>query len=224
MPGFNIPYDNIKAKDLGSRNIDCSDLGDSGVEYERSVPLSNIESIRSYRWIFDLFDPFKSNVLGNTKITSAAPGDLLCYLKKADRPSLEFDEIPIHNGPRTTYRPGQFKCNPITLEFYEILGPGSTWVDGAAVRMYEWMRRAMFRSRKSVYGTHKDYTFNARLMLLDGHGQPIHIYGLFNCFAVKITPSELNYENDNIATITATIRYDDYTETMVNGGGKKEIT
>jgi hypothetical protein len=28
----------------------------------------------------------------------------------------------------------------------------------------------------------------------------------------------MNYENDNIATITATIRYDDYTEMTVSGG------
>jgi hypothetical protein len=215
MPGFNIK--NAK-KDLDSKDENCAKLGAADFLYERSSPLADLDSVRSYRWLFNLFDPFKSDTLGNTKVKTASPGDLLCYLKKADRPSLEFDEIPIHNGPRTTYRPGKFKCNPINLEFYEVLGPDNEDRDSAAVRMYEWMRRAMFRSRASVFGTHKDYTFNARLLLLDGWGQPVHVYSLYNCFPTKITPSEMNYENDNIATITATIRYDDYTEMTVSGG------
>jgi hypothetical protein len=222
MPGFFI---NNADNDQISTDEECGQLDawPAGFTYDKvTSPRPDIESARSYRWLFNTFLPFTGGQLGATGVKTAAPGNLLVYLKKADRPSMEFDEISIHNGPRTTYRPGKFKCNPIGIEFYEIFGPAN-YVDGPAVRMYEWMKRAIFKSRASMYSSYKDFTFDARLSMLDGAGRPVHIYELYNCFPTKVTPSELNSESDGIASITATIRYDDYREMIVKGASPTEI-
>ncbi len=206
MPGFKIPVQSPKETGLDS----CKASKPS--DYDQNlVPLYNIESVRSYRWLFQTLLPYNST-FAPASFKSQSAGNHLIYLKKCDRPSVEFDEIPIHNGPRVMYRPGKMKMNTINLEFYEILGP-STYVDGPAIRTYEWLKKLMFDSSKGVYGKYKDYTFDASLHLLDGMGFIVHTYTLYGCMPLKVTPLELNYEQDAINTVTATIRYTDYKET-----------
>ena len=109
------------------------------------------------------------------------------------------------------YRPGKLKMNTINLEFYEILGPAA-YVDGPAIRTYEWLKKLMYNGAKGVFGKYSDYSFDAVLQLLDGQGFIVHTYNLYGCMPLKVTPLELNYEQDAINTVTATIRFTDYKE------------
>ena len=204
MPGFYIPTDKSKC------NIDS--INKSGQEYAAArTPHHLMETARNYRWLFELLPAFDGQNF-NGKISSDAPGNLLIYLKKCERPTMDFEEISIHNGPRTMYRPGKFKHNPIKLDFHEIVGPLS-WADGPAIRIYEWMRKLVFKSEQGVYSKFVDYSFNAKLALLDGKGQFLHIYELFHCFPLNVTPSNLDYEADSIGNVSVTLRYLDVKET-----------
>jgi hypothetical protein len=79
MPGFNIK--NAK-KDLDSKDENCAKLGAADFLYERSSPLADLDSVRSYRWLFNLFDPFKSDTLGNTKVKQHRQAICCVILKK----------------------------------------------------------------------------------------------------------------------------------------------
>lgn len=211
MPGFQIPLDKDKAVCAGQNPVDQVNRK-LEVPYPAELTPSNIiETARSYRWLFEILPALDTTSFGATLATQA-PGNLLTYLKRCDRPTMDFDEMMIHNGPRVMYRPGKFKFNQIKLEFYEILGPLAS-VDGPAIRIYEWMRKVVYKTQESIYSRYKDYTFNAKLALLKGNGQYLHIYELFGCYPVSIAPSELNYETDGISNIVVTLRYNDVVET-----------
>jgi len=203
MPGFYIPIEKSKCN---------ADKSNKSIDYAvTNTPNHLLETARTYRWLFELLPALDARAF-NGALSSDAPGNLLIYLKKCDRPTMDFEEISIHNGPRTMYRPGKFKHNPIKLEFNEILGPIS-WTDGPAVRIYEWMRKLVFKSEQSIYSKFKDYSFDAKLALLDGKGRYIHIYELFHCFPLNVTPSNLDYEADSIGSVSVTLRYLDVKET-----------
>jgi len=205
MPGFYIPIDKSNCNDKDSGNVSR--------DYSNTLtPNHLMETARNYRWLFELLPALDARAF-NGSIKSEAPGNLLVYLKKCDRPTMEFDEIPIHNGPRTIYRPGKFKHNQIKLEFNEVFGPVS-WTDGPAVRVYEWMRKLVFKTENGIYSKFSEYAFNAKLALLDGKGQYLHIYELFNCFPLNVTPSSLDYGADSIGSITITLRYLDVKESI----------
>jgi hypothetical protein len=208
MPGFSVPVAKTKCEtDSVNKNLPT-------VYSATHSPSNLIETARNYRWLFELLPALDSRAFnGNSSITSQAPGNLLTYLKKCDRPTMDFDEIPIHNGPRTMYRPGKFKHNPIKLEFYEILGPVA-FTDGPAVRIYEWMRKLVYKTEQGIYSKFSEYSFNAKLALLDGKGQYLHIYELYNCFPLNITPSNLDYEADSIGNVSVTLRYLDVKESI----------
>ena len=218
MPGFQLP---VPPKDSGLTSSDksssCSPEKPNAISYPKDLtPLNNVESIRSYRWLFEVLVPYGPNAQNaNKELAALAPGNLLIYLKKAERPSLEFDEIPIHNGPRVIYRPGKFKCNPINLEFYEIMlpnGEDKVSPNAVALRTYEWMRKIIYITKQSVYSSYKDYTFDGNLVLLNGEGIIVHKYKLYGCFPMKVTPSEINYESDTLTSITVSLRYNDFQE------------
>lgn len=206
MPGFNI-----EVQKEGGASADCKVSRPDSIKYPASLlPKYNIETIRTYRWLFEILKPFNVNPFNSFQ--TKASGNLLTYLKKCERPNLEFDEILIHNGPRVMYRPGKFKCTPINMEFYEVLGPNSDTVNAPAIRIYEYMKKLMFKASEGVYSSYQDYSFDAKLSLLNGDGGVVHVYDLYGCIPLKVSPSELNYESDTLTNISVTIRYVDFKE------------
>ena len=202
MPGFYIPIERSKCNNGKDNKV---------IDYAVTHTPSNLmETARNYRWLFELLPALDRRAF-NGKVSTDAPGNLLVYLKKCERPTMDFEEIPIHNGPRTIYRAGRFKHNPIKLEFNEILGPVA-FTDGPAIRIYEWMRKLVFKTEQGLYSKFAEYSFNAKLALLDGKGRYLHIYELFNCFPLNVTPSNLDYESDSIGSVSVTLRYLDVKE------------
>lgn len=180
MPGFNI----ITAEG-------CNDAGVRNSAYNGPDP--NVEIARNYRWLLEILSPFGSIRDG-----------ILLYAHKCQRPTIEVDEVVIHNSQTEIYRPGKNRWMPIELTFYEKC---RGQVDEAAQRIYSWWAETMILIEQ-VKQNNLSYRKNASLAMLDGAGDTIWQYDLYNCWPIKISPSELDYSDTGLAEITMTLRYD----------------
>lgn len=188
MPGFYIP-DSTKAclDDHAFKGVSAYDGPDPNMEYARNN-----------RWLIEFLEPF-----GNIK------DGILVYAHKCARPTPELDEIRIHSGQDEIYRPGKNRWNPIDFTFYE-KSPTSaegTTADEAAKRIYEWWSNSTLILRQSKHGSIANYLKTAHLQMLDGIGKSIWQYSLYQCWPVKVSPSDLDYADGNIAEITVTLRF-----------------
>jgi hypothetical protein len=129
---------------------------------------------------------------------------ILLFLEKCTRPTLEVDEITIHNAQDEIYRPGKQRWSPIEFTFYE---KADDRVDEVAERIYSWWGQTMIALTRSTHNRVTNYYKSAVLQMLDGVGHPIWSYYLYDCWPQKVSPIELSYSDSDIATITVTLRF-----------------
>lgn len=194
MPGFNIVTQNGCPTPDSKLNSQAVYTGSSNV----------IETARSHRFKLEILSPFGRGSDG---------GNILLNLEKCTRPTPEIDEIVIHSGQDEIYRPGKNRWSPIEFTFYERLR-GTSSEDGGdgprnsvAQNIYAWWAKGMLDLYSSAHNPVEDYYRRAELSMKDGYGKDVWTYYLYDCWPVKVTPSTLDYGNNDIARITVTLRY-----------------
>ena len=192
IPGFNIP-DAIKG---------CLDEHAFQGKSSYDGPDPNMEYARKHRWLLEFLEPFGSIKDG-----------ILLYAYKCNRPTPNIDEIVIHHGQDEIYRPGKNRWNPIEFSFYEKSPGDKSIVDETAERMYKWWGESVIILTQSIHGNINNYLKNGIVQMLDGVGKSIWEYHLYECWPTKITPSDLDYSDSNIADITITLRFNKAKET-----------
>jgi hypothetical protein len=190
MPGFNIPL------------RDCVDPNAFQEQAAFQGPAYTVETARKHRYRLEILEP-----LG--PISQGGGGDgILLFLEKCTRPTPEVDEITIHNGQDEIYRPGKQRWNPIEFTFYEKLrGDPGDFTNEAAEKIYKWWGEAMIDLQRSIHNPIATYYKRAQLQLLDGVGDPVWTYFIYDCWPQKVTPIDLAYSDTDIATITVTLRF-----------------
>lgn len=193
MPGFNI-----KSKDWMTKTCDDGPNIPGSVDY--GGPSIYIETARVHRYLFEVFTPFGTKADG-----------ILLYLTKCTRPTIEIDEIVIHNGQDEIYRPGKNRWQPLELTFYEVLRDNKDAPPDrsmTAEMMFKlWADKAIKLSRSSGFDP-QSFCSDAQLDMLNGIGTPIWTYKIYRTWPIKISPSDLSYSSSNISEITATMRFD----------------
>lgn len=192
MPGFNIP----------SIVAGCHDefAVEAGTRFESS-PSSSVETLRSHRFRFEIF----ASVNRGSSIW-------LAYPKQCTRPNPEIDEITIHNGPDQIYRPGKVKWSPVQVTFYEIAETGDGLTPSALFTL--WAQNTIDLETSSIGSLRPadldspTLNFNALIEMLDGAGNPLWQYWLYNCWPTKISPANISYDESNILTTDVTLRFD----------------
>ncbi len=212
MAGFLIPFQNS-----------CHEDGDgaytppSGRDFSGAWSASNtIETARNHRYSLEILNPLH----GDHRI--------LQYAHKITRPISEFDVITIHNGQDEIYRPGKNRWGPIDITLYEVFAgwkstaPRTPWsrgvrsednlTDQTAKLIYNWWGKVidLRRSTLTRYFSSDRHLLHrhCEIAMLDGGNEIIWKYQLFNCWPIKITPSELSYQDTELASITLTVRFD----------------
>lgn len=203
MPGFNI-----------STSAGCpitgSNLSNSPIY---RGPSATIETARSHRFKLEVLEPF-----GPDRGTG-----IILNLEKCTRPTPEIDEITLHSGQDEIYRPGKNRWSPIEFTFYEKLSgtsgeDGGSPTDSAAKRIYQWWGSTMINLRASSHNAVTEYYKRAELSMKDGYGKDVWTYYLYDCWPIKVTPSNLDYANSDIARITVTLRYNKAQEKKADSG------
>lgn len=192
MPGFHIP------EAINS----CLDDGAFRDRSAYTGPDPNMEYARRNRWLLEFMEPFGMVYDG-----------ILVYAHKCTRPTPEIDEVVIHHGQDEIYRPGKNRWNPIDFTFYEKAPGNPPTIDETASLIYKWWAKTTLVLTESRHGELRDYLKNGNLQMLDGSGKMIWEYRLYECWPMKVSPSDLDYADSNIAEITVTLRFNKAKET-----------
>lgn len=185
-PGFNIPVP-----------VGCHDRNAFNEPSAFDGPSYQVETARKHRYVLDVLEPLGTRSDG-----------ILLFLEKCTRPAPEFDEITIHNGQDEIYRPGKHRWRPVEFTFYEKLqGDSGSSVNQATEMLYQWWAESVAIVRESKLVPAADIYKNAELQMLDGIGNSVWTYFIYDCWPQKISPADLSYSDSDISVITVTLRY-----------------
>lgn len=213
--GFNIPYDKIEF---------CDPEAGSGrgalPAVDREGPSNLDEFGRNHRFEIEFMAPLSSQFVQGQ--------GLLLNVEKCTRPTVEFDEIKIHNGQDEIYRPGKHHWSPIEFTFYEriapsedgglVAGPGGP--NQMAQAIYNWWAGAsqftMLDYRTSSLTAPGRHQVDVSIAMIDGLGRKNWTYLLRECWPLKVYATDLNYSDTDLSKITVVLRYNRAEELQQN--------
>lgn len=126
------------------------------------------------------------------------------FVKTAARPNFDIEEQELNFLNAKTWIAGKLTWQSIT----------ATFIDANAIEikgLYEWigMNAQLNDSINFWQGTSfNDYAATAELILYSGCGQPMELWSLDNVWPQAVNFGELDYTNNEEATIELTLRYD----------------
>jgi hypothetical protein len=123
------------------------------------------------------------------------------YVTSTSRPSAKIiaTEIPFLNT--STYVAGRFTWEEIKVTFKDPIGPS------ASQALMEWFRLHA-ESVTGRMGYAAGYKKNVELEMLDPTGVVVEKWILEGCFLTNLNFGDLNYSQDDLATIDASLRMD----------------
>ena len=123
------------------------------------------------------------------------------YVTSSKRPSPKINKVPVHFLNTNVNVAGKFEWEDITIKFKDPIGPS------ASQALMEWFRlHAESVSGRMGYAV--SYKKNVDLEMLDPTGVAVQKWVMEGCFLTGLDFGELNYESDNLASITATMCMD----------------
>ena len=123
------------------------------------------------------------------------------YVESTDRPSIDIASVAIPFLNTETYVAGRFKWNAMNVVFRDPIGPSATQA------LMEWVRLHA-ESVTGRMGYAAGYKKNVDLEMLDPTGVVVEKWILENCQITKAAWDQLNYANDTLAKLTATLQMD----------------
>jgi hypothetical protein len=123
------------------------------------------------------------------------------YVESTKRPSIKIGATPIPFLNTETYVAGRFTWDTINVTFRDPIGPS------AAQALMEWVRLHA-ESVTGRMGYAAGYKKDIDLELLDPTGVVVEKWILQGTFLIGVDFQDLNYTQDGLATIQATLRPD----------------
>jgi len=123
------------------------------------------------------------------------------WLSNASRPSINQNEVEIPFLNTSTWVIGRFTWDSIDVTFRDPIGPS------AAQALMEWVRLHS-ESVTGRQGYAAGYKRNVELEMLDPAGVVVEKWILEDTMLTNVGFGDLSYDDDGIAEITATLRFD----------------
>jgi len=123
------------------------------------------------------------------------------FVESTARPHIKINSVPIPFLNTETYVAGRFTWDPISVKFRDPIGPS------AAQALMEWVRLHA-ESVTGRMGYAAGYKKNVDLELLDPTGVVVEKWILESTFLTDVSFGELNYGQDGLVGITASLRMD----------------
>jgi hypothetical protein len=123
------------------------------------------------------------------------------WLSNASRPSIQQNEVEIPFLNTSTWVIGRFTWDSIDVTFRDPIGPS------AAQALMEWVRLHS-ESVTGRQGYAAGYKRNVELEMLDPAGVVVEKWILEDTMLTNVGFGDLSYDDDGIAEITATLRFD----------------
>lgn len=166
-----------------------NDCGEAQIE---GGPSHTQETARKHRFLIEILEPLRT---------------ILINAEKCGRPAPEFDKILVHSAQDEIPRPGKTHWKEVEFTFYEVLnGSANNLVNTAAKAISDW-HKSMVNMENSLHFALSNYLKHAQLQMLDGDGNPVWTYYLYESWPMKVSPSDLDYSDSNICRIGVTLAY-----------------
>ena len=123
------------------------------------------------------------------------------FVESASRPSIKIGATEIQFLNTSTFVAGRFNWDPISVKFRDPIGPS------AAQALMEWVRLHA-ESVTGRMGYAAGYKKDINLEMLDPTGVVIEKWLLQSCFLTNVDFQSLDYAQDGLAKIQATLRPD----------------
>ena len=123
------------------------------------------------------------------------------WCQSAKRPSIKQEGKPIQFINTETYVVGRYTWDEMQVTLRDPIGPS------ASQAVMEWVRLHS-ESVSGRQGYAAGYKRDVELEMLDPTGVAVSKWVLKNAFLTNVDFAELNYSQDGLAKITATIRFD----------------
>lgn len=123
------------------------------------------------------------------------------WLESAKRPSIQQKDVEIPFLNTSTWVVGRYTWDTIQVVLRDPIGPS------ASQAVMEWVRLHS-ESVTGRQGYAAGYKRDVELEMLDPTGAVVQKWILKGCFLTNVDFGDLNYSQDDIATISATLRPD----------------
>lgn len=123
------------------------------------------------------------------------------YVESSSRPSISQGATEIQFMNTSTYVLGRYTWDEMNITFRDPIGPS------ASQAIMEWVRLGS-ESVTGRQGYAAGYKRDIELEMLDPSGNVVEKWVIVGAFLTNVKFDDLNYSQDDIATITATLRPD----------------
>ena len=123
------------------------------------------------------------------------------YVESSSRPSITQGATEIQFMNTSTYVLGRYTWDEMNITFRDPIGPS------ASQAIMEWVRLGS-ESVTGRQGYAAGYKRDIELEMLDPSGNVVEKWVIVGAFLTNVKFDDLNYSQDDIATITATLRPD----------------
>jgi hypothetical protein len=125
------------------------------------------------------------------------------------RPSLSFEDVPIHRYNTTSYIAGKHTWEQMNLTVEDdITGLASYAIQGQLETQQRIIGADLPGDWLNAAATGSDYKFGTILEQLDGNEGVVETWKLEGCFIVSVNYGDLDYSSSDAATIELTLRFD----------------
>ena len=123
------------------------------------------------------------------------------FVESTARPHIRIGSTEIQFLNTSTFVAGRFNWEPIPVTFRDPIGPS------AAQALMEWVRLHA-ESVTGCMGYAAGYKKDIDLEMLDPTGVVVEKWIMYGTFLTDVNFNQLSYSQDNLATITASLRMD----------------
>jgi len=123
------------------------------------------------------------------------------FVKSASRPSININEIEIPFLNTSKYVAGRYNWDAVNVELRDGIGPSTSQV------VMEWVR-LVSESLTGRQGYAAGYKKEVEIVMIDPTGNEVQKWILFGAWPSKADFGSLDYGDDEVATISMTLRID----------------
>jgi hypothetical protein len=158
-----------------------------------STASSTLEPIRRNRWVMQF-----------TAVPGGGDAENLAFAAHtAARPSITYNVVEHQRLNERFYIAGKPTWNEIPMTFFDFIqGPTSV-----SEILWNW-NNAVYNPITGAMGFKNEYTTSGTLAMLDPAGGIVQVWNLFKIWPYTIGWGELSADDDGVAEVSVTFRYD----------------
>ena len=158
---------------------------------------STLEPLRKNRWIMQF-----TTIPGNGNVEALA-----FAAHTGTRPSVSYNVGEFQRLNERFYVAGKPTWAELAMSFYDYIPGSGENQSSASDILWNW-NQIVYSPITGAMGFKKEYATSATLAMLDPSGGVVEVWNIFYCWPMNITWGDLSADDDTLAEISVTFRFD----------------